>query len=111
PIPQPAAPPPPMTSSSLAASTRPRTPIEFYFFAGGGSLIAWNELVEGNCCVHPPSHGKPLRHEVATLDWGAALRLYRLRLTWRQIHRTREFVGQKQSDIYGALSLVYDRGF
>ena len=47
-----------------------------------------------------------LRHAVTTLDWGAVLRLYRLRLTWRQIHRTREFVGQNQSDIYGALALV-----
>jgi len=89
-----------------------KSPFEWYVFAGaGGSLTAWNQLIEGNCCVHPASHGKPLRRAVATLDWGVSVRLCSLRLTWRQIHRTREFVGQKKSDIYGALSLVLDRRF
>ncbi|MEK6371512.1 MAG: lipid A deacylase LpxR family protein [Acidobacteriota bacterium] len=110
--PQPVPPPPPPMASASSSPAVSNNLIEAYVFVGGdGRLVLWNELIEGNCCVHPASHGVRLRRAVAMLDWGAAVRVGPVRLTWRQIRRTREFEGQKKSDIYGALALVYNRRY
>jgi uncharacterized protein (TIGR00252 family) len=115
-IPQPAPPllpsPAPPMASAARADGAARQWFEWYVFAGAdGRVILWNELLEGNCCVHSASHGVRHKLGVAMLDWGAAARVGWIRLTWRQIRRTREFEGQKKADIYGALSLVYDAQF
>ncbi|MBK5101567.1 MAG: DUF2219 family protein, partial [Desulfobacteraceae bacterium] len=43
---------------------------------------------------------------VADLQVGLALQLYRFRLSYTQIFRTKEFDGQDSADIFGSLSLT-----
>jgi hypothetical protein len=87
-------------------------PVEFYVFAGSeGRTVLVSEVLEGNCCSHPASHGVRHKPFVGAIEYGFAARLRSMRLTWRQIHRTREFVGQKRPDIYGSVALTYDRDF
>jgi hypothetical protein len=87
-------------------------PYEFYVFAGGElRAVAFNEMLEGNCCRDPASHGVRRESIIGIRDVGAVVRYHSIRLTWRQIRRAREFAGQKEPDIYGALALTWDRRF
>jgi lipid A 3-O-deacylase len=103
-MPGPGAPPTP--------TIEPVSDFEFYFFAGGeGRALLLSEVLEGNCCTSQPSHG--VRHQgfVLARELGFAGRYKAMRITWRQIHRTREFEGQKQPDVYGAVAVTWDRRF
>lgn len=89
-----------------------RSRFEAYVFAGvEGRGVVLNEMLSGNCCVSPASHGVPLEHGIAITQWGFAVRGGPIRFQWRQLRRSREFTGQKEADVYGVLSLAYDRRF
>lgn len=85
---------------------------EGYVFAGvEGRGVVLNEMLSGNCCTSPASHGVPPEHLIVITQWGFAVRGGPVRFQWRQVRRSREFTGQKEADVYGSLSLAYDRRF
>lgn len=107
---------PPAPVAPVAAAVPPQrrdvSRFEAYVFAGiEARAVAWNEMLEGNCCVRVPSHGVSPNHVIGAFEWGGVVRVQRFRLTWRQVHRSPEFEGQANPDIFGAFTLTYDGNF
>lgn len=78
----------------------------WYLFAGvEGRVVLRNIFLDGN--TFTDSHSVDKKTLVGDLQAGLAMQLYRFRLSYTQIFRTREFKGQETPDIFGSLSLSY----
>ena len=78
----------------------------WYLFAGvDGRAIGRNIFLDGNTFVD--SHSIDKNHFVADLNAGFALTYQNIRLSYTIVSRTKEYKGQDDSDLFGALSLGY----
>ena len=99
---------PPRIRPSLPGSScfRPGRGFNWYFFAGvEGRGVLRNIFLDGNTFRH--SHSVSKKHWVADLQAGIAVGFRRVRITYTQILRTREFHGQDTPDQFGSLSISY----
>ena len=98
---------PPMIRPSLpgAGLVKKRGKWGWYLFAGAeGRGVARNIFLDGNSFTDSPSvDSKPF---IGDFQVGAAVTMDRVRLSYTQVFRTREFIGQKDADSYGSLSLT-----
>jgi hypothetical protein len=81
----------------------PRDTVGWYLFAGlEGRAVARNIFLDGNTFAASRSVSK--RPFVADLQAGLAVTIDRLRLSYTQVWRTREFYGQPTGESFGALT-------
>lgn len=84
--------------------TRAGTKRGFYAFAGvEGHAVAYNAFLDGN--LWQSSHHVDKFPLVGDAKFGLAYSGQRYEITLTQVIRSKEFVGQKQTDAYGALAL------
>ena len=75
-----------------------------FIFAGvEGRVIGWNNFLEGGL-LHA-GHRVPAHPLVGDVKFGVALAFKRWDLSFTQVARTKEFLGQKEVDAFGALAL------
>ena len=75
----------------------------WYLYAGAeGRYVAHNLFLDGN--TFTDSHSVERNPWVADFRIGAVLTHGRVRIALTQVHRTREFKGQRQGDDFGALT-------
>jgi hypothetical protein len=80
--------------------------VHCYLFAGGeGRAVLHNLFLDGN--TFTDSHSVDKKPFVGDVQVGLALQISRLRVTYTQIYRTKEYDGQDSADQFGALSLSY----
>jgi len=100
---------PPLVRPSMAGSgffSHPEHDFSWYVFAGvEGRAVARNIFLDGNTFRDSPSVDKNLL--VADLTAGLATSYGPVRLTYTLNHRTREYKGQENADVFGAISLGY----
>lgn len=99
---------PPRIRPSLPGSSHfePTGSLGGYLFAGiEGRAVAHNIFLDGNTFRDSPDVEKEIL--VGDLQAGLALTLGNARLTYTQVIRSPEFVGQKDPDIFGSVSLSY----
>jgi len=78
----------------------------WYLFTGlEGRAVLRNVFLDGNS--FSSSHSVDKKYFVGDLQAGIAFQINRLRLSYTQIFRTKEFEKQNKADIFGALSLSY----
>lgn len=79
---------------------------DWHLFGGAeGRAVARNIFLDGNTFRDSPSVDKePL---VGDLNLGVALTKGRMRVSYTAVYRTREFEGQDDPDVFGALSVGY----
>jgi len=78
----------------------------WYLFTGlEGRAVLRNVFLDGNS--FSSSHSVDKEYFVGDLQAGIAFQINRLRLSYTQIFRTKEFEKQNKVDIFGALSLSY----
>jgi lipid A 3-O-deacylase len=80
--------------------------LNWYLFAGmQGRLVLRNIFLDGNTFTESPSVEK--KYLVGDLQAGITFRWKRVRMSYTQIIRTREFEGQDRDDILGSLSISF----
>ena len=80
--------------------------INWYLFAGlEGRVVIRNIFLDGNSFRESPSVDK--KPFVSDLQAGLTFQWNRLRLSYTQIFRTKEFNGQDSADVFGSLSISY----
>ena len=85
---------------------RPKKGFNWYLFSGlEGRAVLRNVFLDGNS--FSSSHSVDKKYFVGDLQAGIAFKINRLRLSYTQIFRTKEFEKQKKADIFGALSFSY----
>jgi len=83
---------------------RPEKGLNWYLFAGaGGRAVLRNIFLDGN--TFSDSHSVDKRILVADLQAGVAIQWSRVRISYTQIFRTKEFKTQDTPDVFGSLSL------
>jgi lipid A 3-O-deacylase len=96
---------PPRVGPSVpgAGFFEPRTKFGWYLFAGvEGRAVARNIFLDGNTFVDSPHVSK--RALVADIQGGLAITYDRLRLSYTQVWRSKEFYGQATPEKFGAIS-------
>ncbi|PWR24085.1 DUF2219 domain-containing protein [Zavarzinia compransoris] len=94
------------TALSGTGYFKPVNDIDWYVFAGvEGRAVARNIFLDGNSFADSDSVEK--KNFVADLQVGAAVTIGNVRATFTQVFRTKEYVGQTQGDVFGALSLSW----
>lgn len=96
---------PPRVGPSVPGSNffEPRSKLGFYLFAGvEGRAVARNIFLDGNTFVDSRSVDK--RHFVGDVQAGAALTFDRLRVSYTQVWRSKEFFGQPTPERFGAVT-------
>lgn len=84
----------------------PESKWSWYAFMGlEGRAVAHNIFLDGNTFVD--SHSVDKEHLVADANAGIALTYDRYRISYTLIYRTREFEGQDDPSVFGALSFGY----
>jgi lipid A 3-O-deacylase len=85
---------------------RSKTGFNWYIFAGmEGRGVLHNIFLDGNTFSESHSvHKKPF---VGDAQIGIAFQVHRVRISYTQIYRTREYKGQDTADQFGALSISY----
>jgi hypothetical protein len=96
-----------MSGPSPAASSPPRRVVLYAFISGDGRAVARNIFLDGNCCVASPSAHVNKRRFVGDVEGGVVAGYSAWRLTWRQVRRSREFVGQHRADVFGSVEVTY----
>lgn len=99
---------PPRIRPSLpgGAYFQPGKGFRWYFFAGlDGRWVLYNIFLDGN--TFTDSHEVDKRPLVGDLQAGLVFQWSRVRLSYTQIFRTKEFYGQDRPDIFGSLSVSY----
>ncbi len=85
-------------------SFRPRDAFGWYLFAGAeGRYVVRDIFLDGN--TFTDSHSVDKKPLVADFQMGLALLFERVRLSYTQVIRTREFEGQARPDMFGSISL------
>lgn len=80
--------------------------IGWYLFGGvEGRLIGRNIFLDGN--TFTDSHSVDKNYFVGDANAGLALTYEGMRISYTAVHRTKEFKGQQESDLFGALSVGY----
>lgn len=75
-----------------------------FVFAGvEGRAVAWNEFLDGG--LFHAGHRVPVHPLVGDVKFGVGLEFQRWDLTYTQVARTKEFVGQKSVDAFGSMAL------
>jgi hypothetical protein len=74
------------------------------FIDVGGQAVARNVLLDGNSGVE--SHSVPKEPFVVTVGAGLEYRSPRFRVSFSHAQRSREFVGQRELDSYGAITFA-----
>ncbi|MBI3452508.1 MAG: lipid A deacylase LpxR family protein [Rhodospirillales bacterium] len=86
--------------------TKPPGGLTWYLFAGvEGRAVARDIFLDGN--TFAKSHSVDKEPLVGDLQAGFAVIVDPVRITYSQIFRTREFVGQPQTDRFAALSISF----
>lgn len=94
------------TALSGTGYFRPVNDFDWYVFAGfEARAVARNIFLDGNSFADSDSVEK--KHLVADLQVGAAVTIGNVRATFTQVFRTKEYIGQQQGDVFGALSLSW----
>ena len=75
------------------------------FFAVDGSAVARNILLDGN--TFRDSHSVDKKPFVADLIGGIGMIIYRFKITYSYVHRTKEFETQKEEHEFGAISVSF----
>ena len=70
-----------------------------------GRAVARNIFLDGSTFVS--SHNVTKKPVVADFNIGIAFKLWRVRMSYTLVHRTKEFKTQDRSDLFGASSLSY----
>ncbi len=84
----------------------PKDSWSWYAFAGvEGRAIARNIFLDGN--TFASSHSVDKEYFVADVNAGIALTYDRYRLSYTLVYRTREFEGQDEPSVFGALTFGY----
>jgi hypothetical protein len=99
---------PPRIRPSLPGSTyfRPGKGFNWYLFAGPeGRAVFRNIFLDGN--TFTDSHSVDKKLFVGDLQAGVAVRWGRLRASYTQIFRTKDFKKQNRADIFGSFNLSY----
>ena len=77
----------------------------WYLFAGAeGRYVAHNLFLDGN--TFTSSHSVERNPWTGDIQVGAVVTYGRVRVALTQVHRTREFKGQRQADSFGALTMT-----
>ena len=98
-------PPGPLPSAFASRAVAPQR-LELYLFAGAeGRGVVHNIFLDGN--TFQRSHAVAKEDFVADLNWGIAARLDSIRLTWRQVRRSPEFIFQRDPEVFGAVTLTW----
>jgi hypothetical protein len=85
---------------------RNRKGLNWYLFAGGEArVVLHNIFLDGN--TFKDSHSVDKKWLVGDMQAGLSLQIGRLRLTYTQIYRTREYKKQNSPDAFGSVSLSY----
>ncbi len=83
-----------------------RSGFNWYLFAGTeGRLVLRNIFLDGN--TFQDSHSVDKNYLVGDFQAGLALQFKRVRISYTQIFRSKEYKGQDSPDEFGALSLSY----
>lgn len=81
--------------------------IGFYVFAGGEQrIVGRNIFLDGN--TFASSHSIDKKRFVRDFQVGTALLFKGVTLAYSLVHRTKEFEGQREPDIFGAFSLSFN---
>lgn len=104
--------------SDYPLSVRPSLPGKGYFiteeeddfswfvFAGvEGRAVAWNIFLDGN--MDGNSHSVDKEPLVADANAGVAIRYKDIQLSYTTVYRTKEFEGQINEDVFGAINLSF----
>ncbi|MBI3877309.1 MAG: lipid A deacylase LpxR family protein [Verrucomicrobia bacterium] len=75
----------------------------FTFVGVEGRAMGWNDFLEGG--LFHAGHRVPTHPLVGDVKFGVALEFARWDLTYTQVARTKEFVGQKSVDSFGSVAL------
>jgi hypothetical protein len=97
---------PPRIRPSLpgAGYFKPGEAFNWYFFAGAdGRAVLQNIFLDGN--TFSSSHDVDKKTFVADAQVGLSFQYAKMRITYTQIFRTREFHGQDSPDMFGSLSV------
>jgi lipid A 3-O-deacylase len=87
-----------------SSSFRPRDSFGWYVFAGAEARAVVRDIfLDGNTFAH--SHDISKKPLVGDFQAGFALLFERVRVTFTQIMRTKEFDGQDRPDFFGSISL------
>ncbi|WP_233559954.1 lipid A deacylase LpxR family protein [Oleomonas cavernae] len=85
---------------------KPVDDFEWYVFAGvEGRAVARNIFLDGN--TFSDSQHVDKKTLVADFQAGAVVTIGKVRLTYTQVYRTEEYVGQKKRDLFGVLSASF----
>lgn len=85
---------------------RSKRGFNWYVFAGAeGRAVLHNIFLDGN--IFSSSHWVDKEIWVGDLQAGLAVQVDRVRLSYTQIFRTREFKEQESADSFGTLSISY----
>lgn len=80
--------------------------LNWYLFAGGeGRAVLHNIFLDGN--TFSSSHSVDKKLWVGDLQGGIAIQVHRVRITYTQIFRSKEYKGQDSKDSFGSLSISY----
>ncbi len=99
---------PPRVRPALAGTGafKPVDDFEWYVFAGvEGRAVARNIFLDGN--TFQDSHKVDRKTFVADFQAGVSITFDDVRLTYTQVYRTPEYVGQKKRDLFGALTASF----
>lgn len=97
---------PAMPGTGFYAPTPHHEFFSWYLFAGAdGRAVARNIFLDGNTFADSAHVNKKIL--VGDLNAGAAVTLGRVRLSYTNVYRTREYNGQDKGDVFGALTLGY----
>ncbi len=75
------------------------------FFAADGKAVAHNILLDGN--TFRDSHSVEKEPFVADLIGGVGLIIYRIKITYSYVHKTKEFKTQKDEQTFGAITASF----
>lgn len=76
-----------------------------FFLAVDGSAVARNILLDGN--TFRDSHSVDKKPFVADMIGGIGMIIYRFKITYSYVHRTKEFETQKDEQNFGAIALSF----
>jgi lipid A 3-O-deacylase len=85
---------------------RSKKGFNWYVFSGiEGRAVLYNIFLDGN--TFSDSHSVDKKLWIGDLQAGIAIQVHRVRISYTQIYRTKEYHGQDRADSFGSLSISY----